>query len=283
MNNLKSCQIIVASNILYPEKFIILSRKKTGSIEETLSKIEVNRFIGQGVILYSCTIVDFIPDDIDIPFEIDLDGKRTFFKIDEILRVFPLIEGEVAKGIYRFYRSELNFYEIKDAFALSKFFNEEPNFEYEAEKLVCYPKGISLQSIKDSKELCFFEKLSLSYFDFQCPLCQTKIITYEKESPDDIYCTIVYRHCWHFIGNVVAINGKYEEESLFDFNRNYTFRNGELFFETENGQWQKPLVCIPGASTKNSYWNNGKMPDIYMNYFLFLNDDEIISDIVTNP
>jgi hypothetical protein len=276
MNTPKNSQFIIASNILYPKKFIILSRKITGSIEETLSKIDTNCFIGQGVVIYSCTIVYFVPGDMDTVVEIELDGKRTFLEIEEILRVFPLIEGEVSEGIYRFYQSELTFYEIKDAFALSKFFNEEPNFDYEAQKLVCSPNGISLQSIKHSEELYFFERFPLTYFDFHCPICQAKIITYEKESSGEIYCSIVYQHCQHFIGNIVAVNGKYDEAALNDFHRNHIFKNGELFLETKNGQWQKTLIVIPQRSTEDSYWNKKKSPQIYMNHFLFLIENEII-------
>ncbi len=267
----KGRKFIVAYDFSNPQKSVILSDEPTVPPREALTKIDTNSFVGQGVSICECRVVESLDNAKDRCCEIVAGGKPTILEITEIIERFPIIEGELQPGIYQFYATESNYYEIKDAAALSKFFNEEPNFDYANEKLVCRPDRICLYDIKTDEEVCFYERHPLTFFDVHCPLCRQKVMTYETE-PDCFECEYVSSPCPHFVGNAVLCAFDYEPEDLDDLKINYTFIDDSLRFETAEG-WQKPVIYAPPHQPLDSFWDGSRAESGYADHFFFMKSE----------
>ena len=269
--NIENRQFIIAYNFLNPEKSMILHRNSINSEEQVLSKIDVSRFVGQGIWICESKIIESIAEAKDYSCEIILEGKSTAFEITKIIQCFPVIEGDVSPGIYRFYERQSDCFEIKDAFALSKFFDEDPNFDYEEEKFVCHPDRISIHSIKSGEALCSYLRYSLSFFDIYCPLCQRKVMTYEVDSYI-FRCEPLPLSCPHFVGSAAWTSIGYETEELNGLKINHKLIGENLYFETSKG-WQKPVVYTPPYDPVNSYWGSSFSRDKLVFHFFFIESE----------
>jgi len=271
MKNQKNNLFIIAFNLVKPRESIILARSVTeDSVEKLLMETNLSNFTGKGIVVYSCLIKNSVVRDSDLIFEIDLSGEPTVFEVKTILEVFPLIEGEVTPGIYKFYADDFDYSEIKNATALTQFFSDDTNFEYDAQKLICRSSGIAIQKINENKDLCFFERLPLTYFDVHCPVCQTKVITHETDSPENILCSIVENPCAHYVKNITFIAGSYEEFALKALKRRYSLQNQELFLESSAGRLEKALIYIQPESAKQSFWGKLETEKQNNNHIIFL-------------
>ncbi len=264
-------KFIIAYDFLNPNQSMLLSRELTDVPEEALSKIDVRRFIGQGIWICEAAIIELLQDAEDLSCEIATDGNSIVFEVKEILKCFPVIEGKVEPGIYEFYQSEGDYYEIKDALALSEFFDEEPNFQYENEKFICRPDGIGLYSIEEGKEVFFYQRHPLTFFDIYCPLCQQKVMTYETESYL-FRCQPSSLSCPHYIGYAGWVFTGYETEELNELNINYKLVGDNLYFETSKG-WQKPIIYTPSYDPVNSYWNGFLDESNFASHFFFMESE----------
>jgi len=269
--NIENRQFIIAYNFLNPEKSIILHPKAIGSEKEVFSKTDANSFVGQGIWICESRIIESIAEAKDYSCEIILGGKSTAFEISKIVQCFPVIEGEISPGIYRFYERQSDCFEIKDALALSKFFDEEPNFDYENEKFVCSSDRIGIYGIKSGEELCSYQRYSLSFFDIYCPFCKQKVMTYEVDSYI-FRCESLSLPCSHFVGSAVWSSVGYEVEELNDLKINHKLIGENLYFETSKG-WQKPIVYIPPFDPVNSYWGSSLSRDKLIFHFFFIESE----------
>lgn len=215
----------------------------TDSPQETLAKIETGSFVGQGIMLCECRVIESFDVARDLCCEISVAGKPTVLEMTKIIESYPVIEGEVSAGIYQFYAGKTDYYEIKDAAVLSKFFSDDPSFDCENEKLVCRPDRVSIYDIKSNEAICSSERHPLTFFDVYCPLCRQKIMNYETK-PDRFECEELSLPCPHFVGQAVWSSGGYETEELDDLKINYRLIEKQLYFETIQG-WQKPVIYTP--------------------------------------
>lgn len=252
--NTQDREFLIAYKFLQPNESTILSRRTMNPSDEFICGMDVSNYIGRGVWICTAKIIESVQHTDDLTCEIDMEGNSAVFEIEKILDQFPIIEGNIEAGIYQFYQSESEYYEVKNAHALSKLFAEEPNFNYEKEKFVCRSDGIYLYSIEDSKELCFYEKHPLTFYDVYCPICQQKVVTYETRI-DSFRCEIIFLPCPNFIGTIIWAFEEYDTEALNDFQINYKLVDGNLYFETAQG-WQKPVIHIQPYHPINSYWND---------------------------
>ena len=266
-------QTIIAYDFRHPEKSAILRQNIVGSRADVLSEMEVTAFIGRGIWICEARVIESVNDAEDFACEINLDGKLTAFEIVSIIRFFPLVEGDLAAGICQFHESEPDYYEIKDALALSELFSENPNFDSETEKLVCSPDGISLLSIEDGAQLNFYERHPLSFFDIYCPLCREKVMTYEIDS-ESLRCQPLALSCPHFAGHAVWSAAGYESETLKDLKANYKLVGENLYFETRAG-WQKPVIYAPPPNPQDSFWSGAlqKQESGFADHFFFLESE----------
>ena len=264
-------KFIVAYDFLDPQKSTVLSDELIGSSDEAYALIDTSQFIGRGILTCECRVIESPADAKDLCCEIIVGGEAMILEIIKIIACFPIIEGEVRAGIYQFYSTESTYYEIKDAAALSKFFDEEPNFEYENEKFVCHPDRISLCDIKSNEEVCFYEKHPLTFFDVHCPLCRQKVKTYETE-PGSFECEYSSSPCPHLVGNAVECSFGYEQEELDDLKANHKFIGGDLYFETNEG-WQKPVIYAPPHQPLDSIWDGSRSESSFADHFFFLESE----------
>lgn len=267
----KERKFIVAYDFLDPQKSVILSDEITVSPREALTKIDTSPFIGQGILTCECRVIESLDNAKDRCCQIAVGGKPTILEITEIIECFPIIEGEVQAGIYQFYEHESNYYEIKDAAALSKFFDEEPNFDFANEKFVCRPDRICIYDVKTDEEVGFYERHPLTFFDVYCPLCRQKVMTYETE-PDCFECKNFSSPCPHFVGNAVWCSVAYEPEELNDLKINHKLINENLYFETAEG-WKKPIIYAPPHQPLDSIWDGSRFASSYADHFFFMESE----------
>lgn len=267
----KEPKFIVAYDFLNPHRSVLLSDETTGSLKEALTKIDTSPFIGQGILICKCRVIESLDETKERCCEITVGGKPAIFEITGIIECLPVIEGEVQAGIYQFYASESNYYEIKDAAALSKFFDGEPDFDFENEKFVCRPDRISLYDMKTDQEICSYERHPLTFFDVYCPLCRQKVMTYETR-PVRFECEELSAPCPHFVGNAVWSSGGYETEALNDLKINHKLAEEHLYFETAEG-WRKPVIYVPPHQPFDSFWDGSPSESIYADHFLFLESE----------
>lgn len=206
-------KFIIAYDPLHPQQSKILTGEIIGSSDDAYAGIDISPFVGRGIMLGVSRIIDSVESAQDRCCELVVDGKPAILEISEILDFFSVIEGEVAPGIYKFYRHEEEYYEIKDGVTLSRFFIEDPNFGYEEEKFVCRPDGISLCDVKTDEELCFYKRYPFSFFDVHCPLCRQQIMGYQL-SDYRFRCEVTLSPCPHYIGKAVLERSFYESERL---------------------------------------------------------------------
>lgn len=246
-------KFIIAYDPLHPQQSKILTGEIIGSSDDAYAGIDISPFVGQGMMLCESRIIDSLESAQDHCCELVVDGKPAIFETNKILDFFPVIEGELAPGIYQFYQHDTEYYEIKDGVALSRFFIEDPNFGYEEEKFVCRPDGISLYDIKTDEELNFYKRHPFSFFDVHCPLCRQQIMGYHL-GDYGFECEVSLSPCLHYIGKTVLQQSSYESERLDNLGINYKFIDGDIYFETARG-WQKPVIFMPPDQPLDSIWN----------------------------
>lgn len=260
-------QFIVAYDYLNPQNSTVLNGHITGSPAETLAETIAAQVIGRGVWVCLCRVVEVYDHTNDECFEIVVGGKPTIFEIVSVEGQFPPIEGQVAAGIYKFHQSGCSHYEVRNAFALSQIFDEILDFEYGQEKIVCRSAGISLCEIETGREICFYERHPLSFFDVYCPLCRQKVMTFETD-PERLDCRVIDLPCPHFIGNSVWCVDSYTADDLDELNVNYQFAEGELYFETAAG-WEKPIIYAPPHQPLDSVWDGSGLNDGFADHLFF--------------
>lgn len=260
-------KFIVAYDFLNPPRSVILSDKITASPRDALTKIDVTPFVGRGMMICECKVLESPDQADDDCFEIHVGDEPMIFEITEFIRCLPIIEGELRPGLYRFYEQGPNYYEIKDAAALSKFFDEEPNFDYENEKFICRPDRISLHEMKTGEEFCSFTRYPFSFFDVHCPLCRQKVITYKAE-PERFECKDLSIPCSHYVGHAVWCSIGYETRAIDDLQISHKLVADELYFDTAEG-WQKPIIYAPPYQPLESIWDGSDAENTYQDHFFF--------------
>jgi len=278
---IKEQSFVIARNLLNDKESEILSLDaEKFSLENFLDK-EADRFIGRGFEINKSRLAEDASEEDRALFEIDFDGKPTMFEVDDYIFDFPVIEGELAPGIYNEYPDEFfAFYEVRDLLSLTKFANHTMEFEFSENKYLCQPDKIIFTSLDGTKpQYCFF-RYPLTYFDVYCPFCNQKVFTYQTNKDKDnidaaaeIECKLIEVPCTHFVDLIVLEGSSYDKVALDNMNRKYTYKNNELFVETNDKRWEKPHVHLMLGDKKDSYWNNKSKDDFYVNHFLFLPDE----------
>jgi hypothetical protein len=221
-----------------------------------LNQLDFAEFIGGGYEVYRCKKIDSPNSAKDILVRLILNKKDYFFEVNQILKSFPLIEGVFSPGIYKLNTDDLEYFEIDGLEVLSTVYDFllYHNCRTEDYKIICRKDSVSLISMPDGKCLEKVEKHPFTFFDLYCPLCNKKVVTYRKESFEYPKCLITKTPCCHFIGTAVHFSFGYEKEALKDFNLNYQIVGEALYFEIQEGRWEKATVDIPCYSV-SSYWN----------------------------
>lgn len=259
---------MLAYDISYPEKSFLLNREELKVSDKFSSGLDFSDFVGRGLLICEAIRIRSLDEANDSACEIIVEDQLVVFEVREILERFVSIEGEVEAGIYKFYEDEPEYFEIKDAIALSQFFDEEPNFDHTMGRLVATSDGITVYSAEEADKVLFFQRHPLTFFDIFCPLCSKKVVTYERVE-DSLYCREVFRFCQHFVGCIVWYYGGYFKEPLDELDVNYRLSNGVLYLETSEG-WQKSIVYAPPLDPVNSYWDGSLTESSGASHFVFI-------------
>lgn len=264
-------RFVVAYNLISPVDSQLLARdvSPARAIEIAEDAEQTNLYTGQGTVLYLCRTIEPAEDAADFAFALAENQRSTIFEIVKILRVFPRIEGALAPGIYQFYPQELQYYEIKDFAALSRFWNNDPNFDFETKKIVCCADGIAVfdlheqvrsKSNDNRHDARFAERLPLDYFDVFCPLCNARVVTHQA-GEEYLQCEIIETPCRHFVSNLVCIGDSFIPEELDDLNRRYELRRGKLHFAVADDEWQEAIIQALSRTERESFWASNNDSD----------------------
>lgn len=237
-------RLMIAINLFDESKSRILLEDVPAEFREEARQLDLSEFIGQGVVIAGCSEVDEVEDDGELYVTLDRNGSRQSFICYDYFRHFPRIEGVLAPGIYVLEERSDHYFALYTNDDLSKAFDElEEYYEIDEFKFVCSPEKIIWQWLKEYRSSIDFGRHSFSYFDLFCPVCNTKISGYETKGASPT-CHFIRDECPHYAGLVFYLGDDegYEEQELIGLNFNYKFVGGELYLETPNGDWEKPLV-----------------------------------------
>lgn len=236
--------LIIAINLFDESKSRILLEDVSMEFSKEARQLDLSEFIGQGVVIATCYQIDKVENDGELYVTLDRDGSRQSFICFDYFRHFPLIEGVLAPGIYLLEEKSDKYFALYTHDDLSKAFDElEEYYEIDKFKFVCSPEKITWQWLEKHMSSIDFKRHSFSYFDLFCPVCNTKISGYETKGASPS-CDFIRDECPHYAG-LVFYEGDdegYDEHQLTGLNFKYKLLGNELYLETPNGDWEKPIV-----------------------------------------
>lgn len=266
-------RFVIAYNLLDPTESQILTRNLNQQQAEDFARRTATDFLGRGFALYYCKTIRSLASANDLAFELSLDNHPTAFEVVTILEMVPFIEGTPAAGPYQFYPQSLMFYEIKDLATLNLFWNNDANFDFENEKIVCQENGIYKlheQALSGAGNNRFVVRLPLTYFDLYCPVCHKLITTYQADQ-ESLLCEIdETSSCVHNVGSVLcSVSHGRIDEVIEGPDHPFELRDGRLFFDVGQDEWQEAIIHTVDGSLKQSYWESDDDLD-YNSLLVFL-------------
>jgi hypothetical protein len=234
---------LIAENVFDPSGSKLLTRTDADSAEkldQTARQInkefDFSEFLAGGYYICLCYLIDSPNLAGDVAITIKIGEQEYFFEIAQVVKAFPLIEGNFAPGIYEFHPHAHWYFEVHDLLTLSDvYFGYYVNELVGEVRIVCSENAVELVWASDGEMIERMDRHPFNFFDVDCPICGQRVITHKIESNESPRCEIVYQECPHFIGNVVDMAGGYEDGILDKFRVNYRFISGELFFENGSG------------------------------------------------
>lgn len=270
---------ILAERLFDEPEIVVLAEineeNKDDAEQEERVRSAAAEYFGKGVCIYSAKWTGHPgPDGEDEKPEIRLEsgGVNYDFYTEEVLAVYPRIEGSFHPGIYR---EDFAFYKIESVRDLSEMFADSyrwamPHNKY---KLVCRADAVDIIVFTGNERDDYSLKVPvypLTYFDLFCPLCSKQIIFCKLIDNASAGCFYEIDECSHYLGRCLKLRDRYLLESLDNIQCEYRLEEGEILAATADG-WQKPLIFIPPFDPGFSYWgkSSGEESD---DAFLFLDD-----------